>query len=44
MWPHRRGPPTPLGCSLVAPLDVLRDWAETHMATVDAHRAANAAD
>ncbi|MDL5158716.1 winged helix-turn-helix transcriptional regulator [Actinomycetospora termitidis] len=33
---------TPLGRSLVVPLDALRDWAETHMPTVDAHRAAGA--
>ena len=30
---------TPLGRTLVEPLEVLRDWAETHMAEVDAHRA-----
>lgn len=29
---------TPLGLTLVHPLDVLRDWAETHMATIDDHR------
>lgn len=29
---------TPLGTTLVAPLDVLRDWAETHMSTIDENR------
>ncbi|GAB7048186.1 winged helix-turn-helix transcriptional regulator [Catenuloplanes indicus] len=29
---------TPLGLSLDAPLAVLREWAETHMAEVAAHR------
>ncbi|WP_018332075.1 winged helix-turn-helix transcriptional regulator [Actinomycetospora chiangmaiensis] len=31
---------TPLGRSLAAPLAVLRDWAETHMADVDDARSA----
>ncbi len=29
---------TPLGTTLVGPLDTLRDWAETHMGTIDDHR------
>lgn len=29
---------TPLGQSLVGPLDVLRAWAEEHMAEIDHHR------
>ena len=29
---------TPLGTTLVKPLDLLRDWAETYMATIDDHR------
>ncbi|APR79207.1 Transcriptional regulator, HxlR family protein [Minicystis rosea] len=29
---------TPLGRTLIGPLDALRAWAETHMATIDAHR------
>ena len=29
---------TPLGISLIGPLEVLRDWAETHMAAIDDHR------
>jgi DNA-binding HxlR family transcriptional regulator len=31
---------SPLGRTLIEPLDALRAWAETHMATVDDHRAA----
>lgn len=31
---------TPLGASLSEPLAALREWAERHMARVDAHRAA----
>ncbi|KFE71261.1 Transcriptional regulator, HxlR family protein [Hyalangium minutum] len=29
---------TELGRTLIAPLDALREWAETHMVTVDEHR------
>ncbi|WP_224362352.1 winged helix-turn-helix transcriptional regulator [Hyalangium versicolor] len=29
---------TELGRTLVEPLDALREWAETHMATIDEHR------
>lgn len=31
---------TTLGATLVAPLDVLRDWAEANMVTIDRHRTA----